>query len=95
MPWKQKWLWESGQSLKWDLTAAATGAPGAATKNKEKKKNHHFLSRGGGGGIYRVVLGLDVFILGSPAAMRSDSRILAGDHPKRTQRGLHSKQRRK
>ena len=25
VPWKQNWLWEAGQSLKWDTTAAATG----------------------------------------------------------------------
>lgn len=27
VPWKQKVLWASGQLLKWDLTAAATGGP--------------------------------------------------------------------
>lgn len=29
VPWKQNWLWESGQSLKWDTTAAATGGRAA------------------------------------------------------------------
>lgn len=38
VPWKQNWLWASGQLLKWDLTAAATGGPKQKRMdNKEKK----------------------------------------------------------
>lgn len=55
MPWKQNWLWESGQSLKWDLTAAATGGPGAGGKNMKKTA---FFS------VSISIFGLDIFILG-------------------------------
>lgn len=59
VPWKQNWLWESGQSLKWDLTAAATGGPGAGgQKHGENTPKRHFFSVGIS--IFRV----DIFISG-------------------------------